>query len=255
MIDLEQQFRALKPRRSLMMSYAVSLLHFEFFLLEHLLQSGEGRVTLLVDPRAYQLSFTEGLAVHGVGLDYRIAAVHLPNARASFHPKLYFFSHQGGLTLFVASANLTLGGCRRNVEVVDRVDVHPDGTGDLGAFREYSAFLRDLLEFDPALPRAVRAEVEETVREINALPFDPAARRQGPWFLHTLHFDLLTQVAEHIPRGEVEEITACSSSFDAQGRALAALADAYPNARLRIYRRADDCSCLHGASLAGLAGA
>lgn len=254
MIDLEQQFRALRPRRSLMMSYAVSLLHFEFFLLEHLQQSGVGRVTLLVDPRAYQLSFAEGLAVHGVGLDYRIAAVHLPNARASFHPKLYFFSHEGGLTLFVASANLTLGGCRRNVEVVDRIDVRPNGTGDLWAFREYSAFLRDLLEFDPTLPRAVRAEVEETVREIEALPFDPAVADGGPWFLHTLHFGLLTQISEHIPRDEVEEITACSASFDAQGTALAALADAYPHARLRIYGQADDRSYINGAALGRLTG-
>ena len=252
MVDLEQEIRSLSPERSLLMCYSASLLHFEFFLLDALQQEGAGQVSLLVDPRSYETSFAEGAAVRGPGLDYRFAAVHLPSARSAFHPKLYAFSSEDRITLLVASANLTLHGCRKNLEIIDRLEARRDGSGDRGALGAYADYLEGLLILDPGLHPAVRDDVEEAIREIRSLPTPPVAgAKSRPRFLHTLGSSLLSQVQQIIdPPDRVREITLFSSSFDARGQAASAIAASYPNATLRIIARDGARTSIDGTALA-----
>ena len=106
---------------ALLTAYCVSLTYFEAEVYAALQRGGAGRVTLLVDQRDYESSFSEILALHGLGIDYRVQPVRLPNPQAAFHPKLYLTRDAATATLLVASANLTPSGFRRNAEIVDRL--------------------------------------------------------------------------------------------------------------------------------------
>lgn len=251
MIDLENHIRELRPERSLLMTYSLSLVHFERNLLDALQERGAGQVSLLVDPRAYETSFSERSAVSGPGMDYRLAAVNLPRAQASFHPKLYLFLHEEGVTLFVASANLTLPGCRTNAEIVDQVTISASGRGDTAAIADYLDLLEALVALDPSLPSPIRSELEGIADELLPLVGSPTAN--GPRLLHTLRRDLISQVREQIPAAEVEEVVLISPFFDAESRAILEIARTYPTARLRLIRKDQDPTDLNGAALAPIA--
>jgi hypothetical protein len=255
MIDLERSLTELRPQHSLLLAYAASLTHFEYELLDGLQRNGVGRVTILTDARSYAQSFAESTAIRGPGIDYRFAPLHLPNPRAAFHPKLYLLFHDAGATLFVASANLTLHGCRRNAEIVDRLDLGHDGTGDARAFAQCSGFLAQLSAIDPGLSPAVRDELLGSAADLDALQFSAAAAAEtGPELLHTLERPLLEQVVARVPGTEVTEIVAVSPFFDQQSEAVLALARAFPAARILLHRRPDDPSEINGALLKELRG-
>ena len=103
---------------ALLTAYCVSLTYFEAEVYTVLHRGGTGRVTVLVDQRDYESSFSEILALRGLGIDYRVQAVRLPSPHAAFHPKLYLTRDAATATLLVASANLTPSGFRRNAEIV-----------------------------------------------------------------------------------------------------------------------------------------
>lgn len=248
MLDLEDALGTVGAEQSLLLCYSASLTHVEHALLHRLQREGVGRVTLVIDPRGYSDTFAEATAVTGPGVDYHLAAVHLPTAFAAFHPKLYMLFHEAGGTLFVTSANLTLPGCRRNAEVVDRLDLFTDGTGDARALRQYAGFLNDLVVLDPSLPSAIRDEITGAAERIRAL-LPAEVPQTGPEFLHTLEAPLLEQIVARVRREDVQEIVAVSPFFDQQSAALRQLAEAYPDAVLHLHRRPASDNEIHGGAL------
>ena len=250
MINLEAEITRLQPERSLLFCYTASLLHFELFLLDKLQQEGAGQVTLVVDRHAYELTFAERTAVRGAGLDYQFAAIHLPGQYAAFHPKLYLFFHAAGASLFVASANLTLPGCRTNVEIVDRLALGAHGEGDTRAFGSFAEYLEGLVLLDPGLPERIQSEILEAAQWIRQRISQ--APESGPHLLHTIERPLLDQLAALVPKEEVEEITIVSPFYDAGAEAIHALAKRYPSASLRVLRRKDPGD-LSGSALQPLA--
>jgi hypothetical protein len=249
MLDLEESLGSLQPDRSLLLCYSASLTHVEYSLLHRLQSQGNGRVTLVVDPRSYAQSFAEGTAVFGAGIDYSYTPLHLPSPQAAFHPKLYLLFHENGATLFVASANLTLTGCRKNAEVVDQFHLLTDGSGDVRAMRQYVEFLDRLADVDRSLCPAVRDDIlgaADMLREL--LPAE--IPESGPEFLHTLDVPLLDQVIGRIPANEIEEIIAVSPFFDLGSEVLLRLAASCGGAQIHLHRRPGTTNDINGRALA-----
>jgi hypothetical protein len=251
MLDLEEALGALRPDRSLLLCYSASLTHLEYSLLHRLQSQGAGRVTLVVDPRSYAQSFAESTAVSGAGIDYSFASLHLPSPQAAFHPKLYLLCHEDGATLFVASANLTLTGCRRNAEIVDQFHLRADGTGDVQAFRQYTRFLELIAGFDPSLSQPARDDILGAADVLREMVGEDVAE-EGSEFLHTLEEPLLDQVVARLPTDDIDEIVAVSPFFDFQSEALLRLASSFPSAQIRLYRRPESPNDINGRALASL---
>jgi hypothetical protein len=253
-IEIERQLGA--GESALLSTYCASLAYFEAEVYEHLYRAGAGRITVLVDWRDYESSFSDVLALRGLGCDYRVQPVRLPNPSAAFHPKLYLTRGADTATLVVSSANLTLPGFRRNAEIVDRLTVRPDG-GDTGALRAYAGLLAQLPALDRRLPRDVRESLEEDAAALEAMTTARSPTSEdGPWFLHTAQIPLIEQIVTLVPQASVERIVAISPFFDPGCLALRALADQYSRATLRVIKpgprsgkREDDFA---GAAVRGL---
>ena len=151
-IAIEQQMGA--GDAALLTAYCVSLTCFEAEVYTVLHRGGTGRVTVLVDQRDYESSFSEILALRGLGIDYRVQASDSQPTRG-VHPKLYLTRDAATATLLVASANLTPSRFRRNAEIVDRL-VLGTRRENAGAFHAYADLLEALPELDQHLPRDVR---------------------------------------------------------------------------------------------------
>lgn len=174
------------------------------------------------------------------GVHYRYYPVRLPRHAAAFHPKLYITSAPDGLSLLVASANLTPSSLYENAEIADLLTLDRDGQGDRQAFSDLLTLLEALL----ALPadylstdardsvRVFCGEISELVLMGSSTEASKAAR-----ILHSARSGLLQQVATAIPRDEVQEIVAISPFFDRECRAIRDLASVYPDASLRVITR------------------
>src|SRR5688572_18059715 len=113
MIALETELRSVPAKTAILLTYAVGLGHFEREILPSLLSADEkSEVLLLADGRQVQETFSEIAAINGPGVEYRLHGVHLSHARASFHPKLYVLMAEEEISAWIASANLTIYGCR-----------------------------------------------------------------------------------------------------------------------------------------------
>jgi len=100
---------------------------------------------------------------------------HNPNARATFHPKVYLFETSRRSTLFVGSNNLTDGGLYTNYEAAARYDFNlPADTA------EYDDLLSQLDRFlNPIGPtvRPLDAGLLQTLIARGELPSETQARR------------------------------------------------------------------------------
>src|SRR5208282_2043785 len=249
MIALERHIEAEQPHRSLLMSYCSGLSFFEHFILSRLQTAGDGAVTVLVDAADYENSFSD--AIERAGIDYRLEPVRLSRR---FHPKLYLFTKSDTATLFVASANLTKSGFRRNAEIVDRLVVSPKLVGDARALLQYAELLESLSALYAHFSKSVQYELARTVEFIRHLTHNAQVETVGPvgpLFLHNATTPLLHQVMSFIPGKDINEVVLISPYFDPGCVAIRDLATACPNACFRIIR-ADEDGNLNGAALKSL---
>jgi hypothetical protein len=257
MLSLAEEFRATAPERSLLLTFEANLAFVERRLLADLQRTGAGAVTLIVDHASNQQSFADASALTRVGVDYAIHSVRLPGPSAACHAKLYLLLRPDRARLLVASANLTSCGFVRNLEVVDRLDLEADGTGDREGFTTYLEILHALPRLAPGLGAAKRS-LDRAAAEIQAM----LARARGaggagtptggPKLLHTGSAPLLEQIKALVPADEVREIIAISPFFDRESSAILALAAAYPRARLRVLKDAEAQGDLNGEALVPL---
>jgi hypothetical protein len=238
-IDVEALLRDAEPERSLLLTFTLSLTHFEAALLAGLTGRGAAEVVILADASQSEACFGELGPVSGPGIHYRIFPVRLGRFDA-FHPKLYFLASDDRMRLVVSSANLTLPGCRLNAEVVDVIDVSKSDSRNADAFRSFAALLDALPGVAPMLAPEGQSSIRRFASEIRAF-FDRthslASRDGGVRLLHTAKDSLLSQVRELIPAGSIKRISAISPFFDQGSGAVRALLEAYPRATLRIFKR------------------
>lgn len=246
-------FEDVQPERSLLLSYATAPQLFESVLLKHLQLRGAGEVTILVDANGYRSALLEAGAVRWAGVHYRYYPVRLPRYAAAFHPKLYLAAAPEGLSLLVASANLTPSSLYENAEVADLLTLDREGRGDVQAFSDLHGLLEALLELPSEyLSGDARTSVSGFVDEIARLVM-LGREDSGVRLLHTASRPLLSQVSAAIPVDEVREIVCISPFFDGECRAVQAIASAYPTASLRVITRLEPTD-LHHDHLASLAG-
>ena len=249
MINVVKQIEATTPSRSLFMTYCASLPFFERDVLPYLQQVGDGRVTVLLDDTQYQASFSD--LVTGAGTRYRFHPVRLPHKSANFHPKLYLLISGKKVDLLVGSGNLTPSGFRSNAEIVDQLTLSGDRQEDAPAFAQYVAMLRLIPSLDRHLPGPVKEELQKFASDLEQLGASQRSTTAGPWFLHSIEEALLPQVARLVPSSEIKQIVAISPFFDEKSLAILMLANAYPNASIRLLKGTEPDS-LNGEALVRL---
>lgn len=190
-IHLRTLIQQIKPRRALFTTFTFSINWFENFLFPELRKSGCEQIDVLVDARAARRS-TEDISALSVGTDYRVIPVPMKGA-TFFHPKVAYFEGETHDVLFVSSANLTLSGHGKNLEVHDAIgsDVEP------GVFVEFSGFLESLLArhtFQPENLQVLHAYRERAAKWLDAAAAVPDAERRV-WLIHTLDEPALEQFA------------------------------------------------------------
>ena len=233
--SFEQVIRDTKPSRALLMCYCADLAYVESVLLNAL---GDGAVTFLTDRSSYHESFSDLHSVCGPGLRYALYPLRLPGDHAAFHPKLYCLDSPSGITLVVASANLTFFGARSNAEVVDVLRLTTATAEAKTAFQGYAELLTILPALDPTLPAHARDTLASLVDRISELARVPrASAPSDPALLHSGSTSLLSQLQELVPAAKISAIDFFSPFYDFKSAALLSLARAYPDARLTLVKR------------------
>ena len=239
-------------RHVTLLSYTASLSHFEYAILPNLRTTDAGAISLVVDRGEYDQCFSETTAVSGPGIHYTLHPVDLPNPKARFHPKLYILVGERAASIVVASANLTIYGCRSNFEVVDLLGLGASETPDRSAFRDCIGFLEAMSRLLPTGSDRIRQPLEDTQQALERLVTGTTGPDSGTRLLHTLQQPLIEQVVEQVPPDQVDEITVVSPFYDPRGRALRTLVDWYDRAQIRTILASADDANMDGASLVEL---
>ncbi len=248
MFNLEAHLSVPDVDLALLLSYCASLAHVEQELLDGIVD-GEGAsdVVIVLDEVQYRETFSEAAALLRVGVDYRVHSARLPVRGPAFHPKLYLLASKHRLRAIVGSANLTLFGCRVNVEVGATLDLTRDAPEEARAFADLAGFLErlpEVVEIGGAEDVVNRAA--EWIRKV--LP--NSAPLSGKRLLHSLNQPILEQVAEVVPPEEVRAFHVISPYFDRDGRTLSRLRSVYSDAEMTVWTRPNAAGTLNGASVA-----
>lgn len=186
-----------RPRRALFTTFTFSLSWFEALILPTLRQSNCEQIDVLVDARQACKSTDEAASLYA-GSAYRVIPVYMGKTTV-FHPKLVYLEGWEDLDHFVvASANLTMSGHGRNLEVIDalRSDKEP------AVFGEFGDFLRELAEkysFSvESLDMLQAYQSRASSQLMRAGVVDEAARRT--WLVHTLATPAEEQFIDHASR-------------------------------------------------------
>ena len=188
--------RKARPVRALFTTFTFSIAWFEAIVIPALRASGCTQIDVLVDAREACKS-TDDANSRYAGSAYRIIPVFMAGTTV-FHPKLAYFEGEESDSLVIGSANLTLSGHGRNLEVLDAVD----SITNPGVFEEFSEFLDALISVHDF--SAENLEVLESYQRrsvlvsANAGAIDDASRKA--WLIHTLERTAAEQLVEHAGR-------------------------------------------------------
>lgn len=118
-------------------TYSLNLRFFEHSVLPPLHAAGVRNVIIFCDETQLGAAL-EDHGLRGVGRSYYVVSTRL--GPGAFHPKLIFLHGERGTRACVSSANLTVDGQLRNVEVAVTLDSSEDG--HRAALRDAASFLR-----------------------------------------------------------------------------------------------------------------
>ncbi len=186
-----------RPRRALFTTFTFSLSWFEALVLPALRQCNCEQIDVLVDARQACKSTDEAASLYA-GSAYRVIPVYMEKTTV-FHPKLAYLEGWEDLDhLVVASANLTMSGHGRNLEVIDALssDTEPAVFGEFGDFLQAltaeCSFSAESLDVLHAYRRRAATQLAR------AGTVDEAARRT--WLVHTLSTPADEQFLDHAAR-------------------------------------------------------
>lgn len=245
------------PSSALLLTYEAHLPFLERVVLPALnANSTQGcAIVLVLDAGSYQLTRFDNTAIKFAGLEYHLYPLTLASRAAKFHPKLFVFRQGHAATVLIASANVTLTGWKKNLEVVDRLILTGAPGRDRDACTVLAQFMKRLpalaTEVDDALADALAREAV-FLESLGAGPWATTALADTPTVLHNLDESILSQTTRLIPADKVRAIDVVSPYFDPDASALLALAQNYPKADLRILRDSRDFQDLDGRALAPL---
>ncbi|AUT67043.1 hypothetical protein [Paraburkholderia hospita] len=219
-----------KPRRVLFTTYTFSISWFEAFILPALRNCGCEQIDVLVDASEACNSTKEATCLHA-GSGYRVISVSMEGS-AVFHPKLVYLEGFEHDNLVVSSANLTLAGHGKNLEVVDAVSSYRE-PAVFGEFAEFIDALVGKYEFAPE-NKAILRTYERRARTLRAAAGDIDEYARTTWLIHTLNRSAAEQFAVladrltrpetltvlspyHSPSGEpVQNLAAAVHAFNMQ---------------------------------------
>ncbi|WP_429314930.1 hypothetical protein [Paraburkholderia sp. GAS448] len=220
-----------KPRRALFTTYTFSISWFETFVLPALRNCGCEQIDVLVDAREACKSTEEATCLHA-GNAYRVIPVNMEGS-AVFHPKLVYMEDGQHDHLMVSSANLTLSGHGKNLEVVDAVSSYREPA----VFGEFAGFVEALLgkyEFAPENAAILRA-YERRARALHTAAGDIDEYARTTWLVHTLNqpaADQFAVLADRLKRPET--LTVLSPYHSPSGEPVQNLAAAVRAFNIRV---------------------
>ena len=227
-----------KPRRALFTTYTFSIFWFETFVLPTLRNCGCEQIDVLVDAREACKSTGEATSLHA-GNAYRVIPVYM-DGTGVFHPKLAYLQGAEHDQLVVSSANLTLAGHGKNLEVIDAVGSHKEPA----VFGEFAGFLDALVrqhEFAPENEAVLRSYQRRAQSLLDtAGNIDEAGRTA--WLVHFLEqpaADQFAVLANRIRRPE--KLSVLSPYHSPSGEPVQNLAAAVRAASIRVGISAVTC--------------
>lgn len=204
-------------KRVVFTSYALSLAFFETVVMDALARAGAQDISLLCDLQGVRASLAE-TGVRGVGREYRLEPVALFNGLA-FHPKIGAFIGEDQAFITLGSGNLTFGGWASNLETVEVL--HPDFASR--AFEDVAALFAGLADH-PRIRHAA-ADICGDLSSDLSLAARGRIDRGGLRVFHSLGRGIGSQVVELAEElGGCTRLSAASPFFDADGSAIAAMA-------------------------------
>lgn len=186
-----------QPRRALFTTFTFSLSWFEALVLPALRQCNCEQIDVLVDARQACKSTDEAASLYA-GSAYRVIPVYMEKATV-FHPKLAYLEGWEDMDhLVVASANLTMSGHGRNLEVIDALNSDKEPA----VFGEFGDFLQALVakySFSAESLHVLHAYQRRAATQLARVgTVDEAARRM--WLVHTLTTPADEQLLDHAAR-------------------------------------------------------
>ncbi|MCO4861245.1 hypothetical protein MKD38_06150 [Cupriavidus sp. WGlv3] len=221
-----------RPRRALFTTFTFSLSWFEALILPALRQGNCEQIDVVVDARQACKSTDEAASLYA-GSAYRVIPVYMEKSTV-FHPKLAYLEGWEDLDhLVVASANLTMSGHGRNLEVIDALSSNMEPA----VFGEFGDFLQDLTAkyaFSTESLEVLQAYRRRAARQLlRAGTVDEAARRA--WLVHTLSAPADEQFLDHAARvDDANRLTVLSPFHSPSGEPVQKLAGEIGVESLRI---------------------
>lgn len=189
--------RQAQPSRALFTTFTFSIAWFEAIVVPTLRTCGCKQIDVLVDAREACKSTEDANSLYA-GSAYRIIPVYMSGTNV-FHPKLAYFEGKSKDALVVGSANLTLAGHGKNLEVLDAVD----SSEEPGVFVEFSEFLSTLIsrhEFSEENLEILRS-YQTRATTVAATGGGSVSSRKA-WLVHTIERTAAEQFVEHAARIE-----------------------------------------------------
>lgn len=186
-----------RPRRALFTTFTFSLSWFEALVLPVLRQVNCEQIDVLVDARQACKSTDEAASLYA-GSAYRVIPVYMEKTTV-FHPKLaYLEGWDGSDHLVVTSANLTMSGHGRNLEVIDALssDTEPAVFGEFGDFLQALSAKYSFSTESLEVLLTYRRRAATLLKQAGTV--DEVARRV--WLVHTLATTAGEQFLEHAAR-------------------------------------------------------
>ena len=221
-----------RPRRALFTTFTFSISWFEAIIVPALRRWGCEQIDVLVDARYARRSTDEASGLY-IGSAYRAIPVYMAKTTV-FHPKLvYLEGHDDADRLIVSSANLTLSGHGKNLEVLDAISA-ADESGVLGEFADFLDGLIAKYEFSADYAEILGGYGTRIRARLAKLgPANDLTRRA--WLVHTLSRPAAEQLTEHVYRlDNPHTLTVLSPFHSPTGSPVQQLADEIGVEKIRI---------------------
>ncbi|MGA4196587.1 hypothetical protein ACI2VG_05820 [Ralstonia nicotianae] len=221
-----------RPRRALFTTFTFSISWFEAIIVPVLRRWNCEQIDVLVDARYARRSTDEASGLY-IGSAYRVIPVYMAKTTV-FHPKLvYIEGHDDADRLVVSSANLTLSGHGKNLEVLDAISAANEG-GVLGEFADFLDGLTAKYEFSADYAEILGGYgTRIRARLAKLAPANDSTRRA--WLVHTLYRPAAEQLTEHAYRlDNPHTLTVLSPFHSPTGSPVQQLADEIGVGKIRI---------------------
>jgi hypothetical protein len=243
LVGMEGLVRGLSPppRRALLLAFEASLPFVERAILPLLKEVGPDSIDIIIDEIDYQNGRLESSAVNWAGVTYRVHPVRLRRGRF-FHPKLCLLPHDNGAHVIVGSGNLTPGGWRFNLELIDYLHITEPSAASDGLVSLLEALPTELIGASHRLLSRLERELAGLQR------FASSGSSEDPLILHNIEQSLLGQLDRRVDDCEIEEIIAVSPFYDESCAVIHDLARRH-NATMRIIKDGRDHKDLNGPAI------